>query len=139
MCVTEVFGVRCTPLAIPVATSAVAAGWPSPAEDYLDGHLDLSELLIQHPAATFFVRAAGSSMIGEGIHDDDLLVVDRSRTPRDGQIIIALLDGEFLVKTYRTEGTPRLVAASPNYPDIPLAGRDMTVWGVVTCVLHFTL
>jgi DNA polymerase V len=128
-----------SPLLVPVAGSRVAAGWPSPADDYLDGHIDLSEHLIPRPAATFLVRASGRSMQGVGIADGDEPIVDRSITPRDGQIVIAVVDGEFLVKTLYTAGAPRLVAAHPDFPDIPVTGRDVQVWGVVTYVLHHTL
>lgn len=128
----------CSSVLVPVSGSVVAAGWPSPADDYLDGHIDLSEHLIPRPAATFLVRASGRSMQGAGISDGDELIVDRSIQPRDGQIVIAVVDGEFLVKTLRTKGVPRLVAAHPDYPETPLAGRDVLIWGVVTCVLHHT-
>ena len=80
---------------------SVVAGFPSPAEQYLEPPLDLNELLVKRPAATFFVRVEGDSMIGAGIRDKDLLVVDRSLTPANGDIIIASVDGEFTVKTYR--------------------------------------
>ncbi|MGD9622328.1 MAG: LexA family protein [Mycolicibacterium sp.] len=132
----KVFGLKCSPLPIPAATSTVAAGWPSPADDYLDGHIDLSEHLIPHPSASFIVRASGWSMRDAGIHDGDELIVDRSLSPRDGQIVIAVVDGDFTCKTLHTKGKPRLAAANPSYPDIPLAGRDVEVWGVVTYVLH---
>ena len=79
---------------------SVVAGFPSPAEQYLEPPLDLNELLVKRPAATFFVRVEGDSMIGAGIRDKDLLVVDRSLTPANGDIIIASVDGEFTVKTY---------------------------------------
>ena len=81
---------------------SVVAGFPSSAEQYLEPPLDLNELLVKRPAATFFVRVEGDSMIGAGIRDKDLLVVDRSLTPANGDIIIAAVDGEFTVKTYRT-------------------------------------
>ncbi|SIE12403.1 Probable repressor LexA [Mycobacteroides abscessus subsp. abscessus] len=128
----------CSPLMLPVAASPVAAGWPSPADDYLEGNIDLSEHLIPRPAATFLVRASGWSMRDAGIHDGDELIVERGRTPRDGQIVIAILDGEFLVKQLRTVGRPRLVAAHPDFPDIALTGREVHIWGIVTCVLHHT-
>lgn len=121
---------------VAAVSSRVAAGWPSPAEDYLDGHIDLSEHLIPRPASTFLVRTSGWSMRDAGISDGDELVVDRSLRPRDGQIVVAVVDGEFLVKYLRTAGRPRLVAAHPDFPDIALAGRDCEIWGVVTYVLH---
>ena len=86
-------------------TGSVVAGFPSPAEQYMEPPLDLNELLVRHPAATYFVRVSGDSMIGAGINDGDLLVVDRSLRPADGDIIIACVDGDFTVKMYRERGT----------------------------------
>jgi DNA polymerase V len=82
----------------------VPAGFPSPAEDVIDRSLDLQELLVKHPAATFFVRVRGESMLGAGIHHDDILVVDRSREPQGDQIVVAALDGEFTVKHLHRKG-----------------------------------
>ncbi len=126
-------------LLVPVACARVSAGWPSPAEDHLDGSIDLSAHLIPRPAATFIVRVAGWSMRDVGIADGDELIVDRSLDPRDGLIVVVIVDGEFVVKTLRTAGVPRLVAANPDFPDIPLAGRDVQIWGVVTYVIHHAL
>ena len=89
----------------PNVAGTVVAGFPSPAEQYQEQPLDLNELLVKRPAATFFVRVQGDSMIGAGITDGDLLVVDRSLLPADGDIIIACIDGDFTVKRYREEGT----------------------------------
>ena len=107
---------------------SVVAGFPSPAEQYLEPPLDLNELLVKRPAATFFVRVDGDSMINAGIHDKDLLVVDRSITPANGDIIIAAVDGEFTVKTYRTgmktgsDGRKhRFVAMSPEFKTLGIA------------------
>jgi SOS-response transcriptional repressor LexA len=80
---------------------SVVAGFPSPAEQYLEPPLDLNELLVKRPAATYFVRVEGDSMIEAGIHDGDLLVVDRSLRPASGDVIIASVDGDFTVKTLR--------------------------------------
>ena len=88
----------------PQVAGSVVAGFPSPAEQYLEPPLDLNELLVKRPAATFFVKVEGDSMIGAGIHDKDLLVVDRSLTPANGDIIIAAVGGEFTVKTLRVLG-----------------------------------
>ncbi len=82
-------------------SGSVAAGFPSPAEQYQETPLDLNELLVKRPAATFFVKVQGESMIGEGIHDGDLLVVDRSLRPASGDVIIACVDGDFTVNTLR--------------------------------------
>ena len=98
----------------PEGAARRCAGFPSPAEQYLEPPLDLNELLVKRPAATFFVRVEGDSMIGAGIRDKDLLVVDRSLTPANGDIIIASVDGEFTVKTYRTGMKAAAAAVSPR-------------------------
>jgi DNA polymerase V len=127
-------------LALPLIYSGVQAGFPSPADDHVDARLDLNEHLIRHPAATFFVRAIGDSMIGAGIHSGDLLVVDRAIKATDGRVVIAVMDGECTVKRYRTNGPrsrPWLEAANPAFPDVQvLDGQELRVWGVVTSVVH---
>ena len=126
---------------------SVVAGFPSPAEQYLEPPLDLNELLVKRPAATYFVRVEGDSMIGAGIHDGDLLVVDRSLTPADGDVVIASVDGEFTVKTYRcamkpgADGRKRrcitLEPANPDYPAIVISsGQELVMFGKVTAVIH---
>ena len=117
---------------------AVVAGFPSPAEQYLEPQLDLNELLIKRPAATFFVRVQGDSMIGEGIRDGDLLVVDRSIMPASGDVIIAAVDGEFTVKTYRKDKDGvRLEPANPNYPVFRLKpGQKLDYFGKVMANIH---
>ena len=117
---------------------AVVAGFPSPAEQYLEQPLDLNELLVKRPAATFFVRVEGDSMDGAGIHDGDLLVVDRSLRAANGDIVIACIDGDFTVKTFRRDvlGT-RLEPANPDYPVIRLtSGDELQFFGTVTAVIH---
>lgn len=115
-----------------------ACGFPSPAADYLEDRLSLDQLLIQHPAATFFARAQGCSMIGTGIHDGDLLIIDRSLTARSGDIVIALLDGELLVKRLKLNNKKaELHSEHPDYPPVRLtAEQELDVWGVVTQVIH---
>lgn len=129
---------RSTPSPQPLAMSSISAGFPSPADDYIEGHLDLNELLIRHPAATFYVRVTGDSMIGAGVHSGDLLVVDRSLKPVEGSVVIAVVDGDLTVKRVRREsGRVFLVADNSAYP--PIAIHDETsfeVWGVVTYVIH---
>jgi DNA polymerase V len=127
-----------TPLASPFMVAPVHAGFPSPADDYIDRAIDLNEHLIQHPSATFLVRAAGNSMIRAGIHDGDTLVVDRALNARDGDIIVALVNGEFTVKRMRVrKNRVSLIAEHPTHPTIELEeGADFEVWGVVTWVLH---
>lgn len=117
---------------------SVVAGFPSPAEQYLEPPLDLNELLVKRPAATYFVRVEGDSMIGRGIHDKDILVVDRSLDPRDGDVVIAAVDGEFTVKTLRRKGgTVALQAANENYPTILLKGAsELRLFGKVAAVIH---
>ena len=117
---------------------SVVAGVPSPAEQYLEPQLDLNALLVKRPAATFFVRVQGDSMIGEGIHDGDLLVVDRSLRPASGDIVIAAVDGEFTVKTYRKDRDGiRLEPANPDFPVIRLApGQRLDYFGKVMAFVH---
>lgn len=114
-------------------TSRIAAGFPSPADDHLESPLDLNEHLVTHPAATFMVRVQGDSMLGAGIRDGDLLVVDRSREARNGSIVVAVIDGELTVKRLRTgRGNIRLEAENPAYPPLVLReGSDLVIWGVV--------
>lgn len=116
--------------------SSISAGFPSPAADYADGCIDLNEKLISHPAATYFLRVAGHSMIGAGIFDGDLLIVDSSLTPKDSDIVIAALDGEFTVKRLDIKGG-RLVAENPDYAAIAIPElTDFQIFGVVTFVIH---
>ena len=136
-------------------SGSVVAGFPSPAEQYLEPPLDLNELLVRRPAATYFVRVQGDSMVGAGISDGDLLVVDRSLRPADGDVIIASVDGDFTVKTLRLgngeRGTGngergmgngkdvqvRLEPANPNYPVITLKrDQELDYFGKVTACIH---
>ena len=125
-------------LPLPLCSSRVPAGFPSPADDHLEKRLDLNEHLIQHPAATFLVFADGGSMTGAGISPGDLLVVDRSLEAVDGDVVVAVLDGEFTVKRLRLRrGRPLLVPEAKGYEPIQ-AGEDarFEVWGVVTASVH---
>ncbi|WP_298288904.1 translesion error-prone DNA polymerase V autoproteolytic subunit [Novosphingobium sp.] len=113
------------------------AGFPSPAEDHVDRDLDLNEHLIRRPAATFFVRACGRSMIGAGINDGALLIVDRSEEARDGRVVVAVVEGQHTVKRYRCKGARCwLEAANPDYPDIQVIDDESRVWGVVTFAIN---
>ncbi len=119
----------------PLFLSQVAAGFPSPADDHIEQRLDLNEYMIQHDAATYFVRVKGDSMIDAGIRDNDVLVVDRSVTARVGCIVVAVVNGELTVKTLgrSKSGQPRLVPANANYTAIEIKdGMSFEVWGVVT-------
>ncbi|MEM9817194.1 MAG: translesion error-prone DNA polymerase V autoproteolytic subunit [Cyanobacteria bacterium P01_D01_bin.6] len=124
--------------ALPFYSCSVAAGFPSPADDHLDGRLNLDEHLIRHPSATFIVRAAGDSMIGAGIHHNDLLIVDRSLEATDGKVVIAAVDGELTVKRLRKhEGKVYLMPENSAYPPLEMTkGQEMVIWGVVTTVIH---
>jgi len=125
-------------LALPLFLFAIQAGFPSPADDYIDQKLDLNEYLVKNPPATYFIRVSGNSMIGAGIHSDDILIVDRSIEAADGKIVIAVLDGDMTVKRIRFRGTTvLLVSDNPNFQPIEIEkDRDFQVWGVVTRVLH---
>ena len=122
----------------PSVLGAVVAGFPSPAEQYLEPPLDLNEFLVRHPAATYFVRVVGDSMVRAGIQDGDLLVVDRSLDPADGDVVIACVDGDFTVKTLRKYGQEvRLEPANPAYPVIRFSqGHELQLFGKVTAVIH---
>lgn len=119
-------------------SAKVSAGFPSPADDYMEGQLDLNEYLVKHPAATFFVRCTGDSMINAGISDGDILVVDRSLTPVSGKIVIAVLNGELTVKRlYKCAENVELRPENPKYSTIRVTKEhDFMVWGVVTSVIH---
>jgi len=123
---------------LPLYSSAVAAGFPSPAESDKEAELDLNELLIKRPAATFFVRVSGSSMIKAGIHTNDILIVDKSLPATHGKIVVAAINGELTVKRlYRQERVVQLVAENDGYPPIEITDEtDIRIWGVVTSVIH---
>lgn len=121
------------PMELPLFTSAVPAGFPSPADDHIEGKLDLNEHLVRRPAATFFVRASGESMRGAGIFDGDLLIIDRGVSPQPDDIVIAILHGELTVKRLKKRDRQWLLAAENSaYPSLPLIEGDGEIWGVVT-------
>jgi len=127
----------CTHLALPLFAARVPAGFPSPAQDYIERTLDLNELCIAHPAATYYVRAMGDSMIEAGIHDGDLLVVDRAVEAKHGDVVIAEVCGEFTVKELSLTPNIRLLPRNAAYAPIDLTGSDeLVLFGVVTCVIH---
>ncbi len=119
---------------LPLYEFPVSAGFPSPADDYIDKHIDLNEYIIKHPAATFFVRVKGNSMQGSGISDGDLIVVDRALVPADNTIVVALLNGEFVLKRVKIkERELHLVPENSSYEPIKVSEEmDFQVWGVVT-------
>lgn len=123
---------------IPLQTCKVEAGFPSFAEEYIDDNLDLNRYLIKHPAATFFVRVSGNSMLGAGIHDNDLLIVDKSLNPTNGKIVIAAIDGLLTVKRLIIKNKQTyLQAENDAFPPILLKSDSaIHIWGVVTNVVH---
>jgi DNA polymerase V len=122
---------------LPFFQCYVPAGFPSPAQDYEENRLDLNELCVQHPTATYFVRVSGDSMIGAGIHDGDLLVVDRSLAPKHGDIVIAGFHGELTVKRLELTPVVRLVPMNKHYPIITIPDdTDLDIHGVVLHSLH---
>ena len=115
---------------------AVQAGFPSPADDYKEDALSLDEHLIQHPAATYLARATGDSMQGVGIFDHDLLIIDRSLTPSQGDVVIAAVDGELTCKLLDIRNQ-RLLAANKHYPPITIAEQSLLIEGVVTASIRY--
>lgn len=122
---------------IPLASTGVSAGFPSPAEDYLDGMLDLNKHLIKHPASTFFARVDGESMKNASINDGDLLVIDKSIEPYDGCIAVCYIDGDFTLKRVDlTDGKIVLMPENEAYKPIEVKPDDeFAVWGVVRYVI----
>jgi DNA polymerase V len=127
-----------SPRLVLVSPVAVAAGYPSPAQDYFDGRIDLNEHLIKDITSTFVVRVTGDSMERAGISDGDELIVNRALEPRDGSVVIAVLDGDLTVKRLRiTPAGVVLQAENPRYPDIRVPSvSELTIWGVATTCLH---
>lgn len=116
----------------PLYANRVPAGFPSPADDYMDKGLDLNEYLIKHPVATFYCRVEGDSMTGIGIFDSDILIVDRALEPAHGDVVLAVLDGELTCKVL-DKHSQRLLSANKDYGPIPIReGADFLVEGVVT-------
>lgn len=124
---------------LPLLEATVQAGFPSPAGDYLEGRIDLNEHLILHPAATFLVWVSGDSMVGAGIHDGDLMVVDRAIEPAPGHIVVVAIDGELTLKRLARQGGKLVLQAeNPSYPVIEVGEDSETViWGVATAAVHF--
>ena len=123
---------------IPYFPQGIAAGFPSPADDYLQKKLDLHEHLIKHPAATFFAHVQGDSMRDANLSDGDLLIIDRAETPRHKSIVVAILNGEFVVKRlHKRNGELKLLSENKAYPPIEITeGMDFEIWGVVSHIIH---
>lgn len=123
---------------LPLYAHRIPAGFPSPAEDYVEDRLDLNELLVKRQEATYFLRVKGDSMVGAGIHPGDLIIVDRSVDPQDGHVVVAEVNGELTVKRLRwVSGLPELHPENPVYPVIRFKdGEELRIWGVVTNAVH---
>ena len=123
---------------VPLYGDSVPAGFPSPADDYLDMDLNLHDYLVQHPSATFCVRAIGDSMVDAGIQSSDVMVIDRALTPKNNDIILALVYGEFNVKRIKkSEDELYLMPANENYKPMKITEEmNFQVWGVVTFIIH---
>ncbi|NLY91858.1 MAG: translesion error-prone DNA polymerase V autoproteolytic subunit [Firmicutes bacterium] len=119
------------------AVGHISAGFPSPADDYLEAVLDLNELLIKNPSATFYGTAQGDSMRGAGVESGDLLVIDKAVPYRHNALAVCYLDGEFTLKRLQKEGEDLyLMPANPDYPPLKLReGNDFAVWGIVTYII----
>ena len=124
-----------TSIKIPCGTS-----FPSPADDYIEERLDLNKLLIEHPAATFYARVEGDSMIDAGIYHDDILIIDKAKEVKHQNVVVAWINGEFTVKTYYIDprlGKLFLVPRNDKYPPYEVTPEmDFTIWGVVTYNIH---
>ena len=123
---------------VPIANESISAGFPSPADDYLDIGIDLNEELIKNPISTFFLRVKGHSMTNAGIRDGDLLIIDRSINAKPGDIVVAITDGSFtLKKLLIKDGIPYLKAENPNYPYIDIRNYcNVEIWGVAVYSIH---
>ena len=125
-------------LKIPLLSDAISAGFPSPADDYTEENIDLNDHLISNPFSTFFLRVKGDSMINAGIQDKDLIILDKSLTAKPGNIIIAMIDGEFTIKRLSIRNNELYLKAENNtYPDFKFKTHiDIQIWGVVVYSIH---
>jgi len=123
---------------LPLYSTKVKAGFPSPADDFIENILDLNELLISHPSETYLVRVSGKSMKNAGIFSEDILIVDRSLSPYEGCIAIVTLDGEFTVKRIKKlNGELYLIPENPQFKPIKIhKENELMVWGIVTYIIH---
>ncbi|MCQ2272650.1 MAG: translesion error-prone DNA polymerase V autoproteolytic subunit [Bacteroidales bacterium] len=127
-----------TELSLPFMENTISAGFPSPAEDYLENGIDLNKELIRHPSTTFFGRVKGDSMCGAGIYEDDILVIDKSLDARNDDIAVCFIDGEFTLKRIRKEkDAVLLIPANEKYKPITVtADNDFIIWGIVTSIVR---
>ena len=139
MMIREIFKLKTeNKIFLPFYNYLVPAGFPSPADDYIEDKLDLNNYLVKHPSATFFVRVVGESMIGAGIHNNDILIVDRSIEPRHNKIVVVALDGQMTVKRlYRRQKKTILMPENKLFKPIEIVdSTNILIWGVVTNVIH---
>lgn len=127
-----------TELSLPFMENTISAGFPSPAEDYLENGIDLNKELIRHPSTTFFGRVKGDSMCGAGIYEDDILVIDKSLDARNDDIAVCFIDGEFTLKRIRKEkDAVLLIPANEKYKPITVTSdNDFIIWGIVTSIVR---
>jgi len=137
--IAEIFALeKKSRLELPIFSTRISAGFPSPADDYIENKLDLNEFLIQHPSATFFVRVEGDSMTEAGINSGDLLVVDRALEAVNNSIVVAIINGEFTVKRIsKTRGKIFLRPENPDFKALEITPEmDFKIWGRVSYVIH---
>ncbi len=134
----QIFELTNKRIELPLVSSKVQAGFPSPAADYEEATLDINDIVVSNPSATFFVRVKGNSMIDANIRDGDILVVDKSIEAAHGKIVIAVVDGEFTVKTlYIKDNVVKLIPANSSYPEITLKNeQELNIWGVVSYIIY---
>ncbi|TXI91316.1 MAG: translesion error-prone DNA polymerase V autoproteolytic subunit [Neisseriales bacterium] len=134
----QIFELTSKRIYLPLAESKITAGFPTPVTEYNEERLDINDIVATNPHATFYVRVSGSSMIDANIKDGDILVVDKSLEARHNDIVIAVVDGEFTVKTlYHKDGTIKLMPANPEFPEIVLQNeQELNIWGVVSYTIH---
>lgn len=138
MKIDSIHPIKKSNVALPLYLESIKAGFPSPADDFIDKKLDLNDYLVKHPVATFFVRVSGDSMLGAGIHSGDILVVDRALDAFNNNIVVAVVNGELTVKRLKTgKGRVILMPENSNYKPINISEDDaFSIWGVVTSVIH---
>lgn len=121
-------------LSLPIADDGIKAGFPSPAQDFMDLAIDLNKELVRHPASTFYGRVRGDSMQGAGVYDGDILIIDKSLEPQNGDMAVCFVDGEFTIKHIRIEkDVVWLIPANDHYKPIKVTEEnDFLIWGIVT-------
>ena len=126
-----------TTVKLPLVASGISAGFPSPADDFMDTSIDLNKICIKNPATTFFGRVTGNSMKDAGIHHGDLMIIDKSLSPKNGSIAVCYIDGEFTVKTIKIESDCCwLIPANPAYKAMKITkDNDFIIWGIVTHII----